>query len=229
MKTTEFEKLTISTSCMNRNDMLVQTVPTWLKFPVKEILIVDWNSNEKVSDTLKNHNIRDERIRIVRVDNELFYQHSLARNLKIKEVETEWVLSVDADVKIFNSFFDNIYVLNGRKYYCLPLAGEMDSRFGTTLFRKMDYIAIGGCNTNMKGWGYEDLDLADRMIRSGCKHLTFNKDCLFHIQHDDIRRTENCEVKNKWESNSKNMYIGSKEDVLDFVSYNGNFKVEYVR
>ena len=111
MKDSEFEKLTITTSCMNRNDMLVQTVPTWLEFPVKEIIIVDWNSSVPVYDTLKQNNITDKRIKIVRVVDQKYYRHSLARNLKVELVNTEWVLSVDADVKVFKSFFDNV-VLN---------------------------------------------------------------------------------------------------------------------
>lgn len=226
MKLSEYNKLTITTSCMNRNDMLIQTVPTWLSFPVKEIIIVDWNSTTPVIETLKENNITDPRIRIIRIDDQQYYRHSLARNLKVEMVETEWVLSVDADVKIYPSFFDNMFMLNGKTYYCLPLKGEMDSRFGTTMFRKKDYIDIGGCNTEMDGWGYEDLDLADRMIASGCHHLTFHKDCLFHIPHDDNRRIENCEVKNKWQSNSNNMYLGSKKTKLEWKNYNGIYTTQ---
>lgn len=225
MKNSEFDKLTITTSCMNRNDMLIQTVPTWLEFPVKEIIIVDWNSSVPVIDTLKQNCIDDKRIKVVRVDNQEFYRHSIARNLKVEVVNTEWVLSVDADVKIYKSFFDNVFLLHGKKYYCLPLKGEIDSRFGTTMFRKQDYIEIGGCNTEMDGWGYEDLDLADRMISSGCQHITFNKDCLFHIPHSDDRRIENCKVKNKWESNSINMYIGSKKVGIEWKCFDGRYVV----
>src|SRR5574343_162576 len=120
MKLSEFNKLTITTSCMNRNDMLIQTVPTWLSFPVKEVIIIDWNSSTPVIETLKQNNITDPRLKIIRVDNQQYYRHSLARNLKVEMVETEWVLSVDADVKIYPSFFDNMFMLNGKKYYCLP-------------------------------------------------------------------------------------------------------------
>ena len=67
MKNSEFEKLTIATSCMNRNDMLIETVPTWLKFPVKEIIIVDWSSTVSVKTTLEENHIIDERIRIISV------------------------------------------------------------------------------------------------------------------------------------------------------------------
>lgn len=210
MKNTEFEKLTISTSCMNRNDMLVQTLPSWLKFPVKEIVIVDWSSTVPVKTTLEDNNITDERIRIIRVPNQKHYHHSKARNLKVYCCNTEWVLSIDADVKINDNFFDNIYFLSGKKLYSLNLDGGVDSRFGTTMFRKKDYIDIGGCNTKMVGWGYEDLDLAIRMIKNDVIHVSFDKELLYHIPHDDIRRTENTQFNSKWESNSNNSYIATR-------------------
>lgn len=214
MKNSEFEKLTIATSCMNRNDMLIETVPTWLKFPVKEIIIVDWSSTIAVKTTLEENNINDERIRIISVPNQIHYHHSKARNLKVFCCNTEWVLSIDADVKIKENFFDSIYFLSGKKLYSLNLDGGVDSRFGTTMFRKKDYIDIGGCNTKMVGWGYEDLDLAIRMLKNDVVHIAFDKELLYHIPHDDTRRTENTEFKNKWESNSNNSYIATRNEQI---------------
>ena len=206
----EYSKISICTSCMDRNDMLIQTIPSWLKIPVKEIIIVDWSSKKPVIETLEENNIYDNRITIARVNDKKYYEHSLARNLKVFLCKTEWVLSVDSDVKIFESFFEEIYKLTGKKLYCLPFDSINNSCFGTTLFRKIDYTNVGGCNTKMKGWGYEDMDLNQRLVESGCVHIKLNPNNLYHIPHDDSRRVENCLLKNKWESNSLNMYHGSK-------------------
>ena len=54
---TEYSKISISTSCMDRNDMLIQTLPTWLLHPVKEIIIVDWSSKKPIVETLKENNV----------------------------------------------------------------------------------------------------------------------------------------------------------------------------
>jgi len=224
MKNSEFEKLTIATSCMNRNDMLIKTVPTWLKFPVKEIIIVDWSSTIPVKTTLEENNINDERIRIISVPNQSHYHHSKARNLKVFCCNTEWVLSIDADVKINDNFFDNIYFLSGKKLYSLNLDGGVDSRFGTTMFRKKDYIDVGGCNTKMIGWGYEDLDLAIRMLKNDVIHIAFDKELLYHIPHDDTRRTENTEFKNKWESNSNNSYIATRNEQVNWEPFDFHYE-----
>ena len=224
MKNPEFEKITIATSCMNRNDMLIETVPTWLKFPVKEIIIVDWSSTIPVKTTLEENNINDERIRIITVPNQNHYHHSKARNLKVFCCNTEWVLSIDADVKINDNFFDNIYFLSGKKLYSLNLDGGVDSRFGTTMFRKKDYIDIGGCNTKMVGWGYEDLDLAIRMLKNDVVHIAFDKEHLYHIPHDDTRRTENTKFQNKWESNSNNSYIATRNEQVNWEPFDFQYE-----
>lgn len=206
----EFSKISICTTCMDRNDMIIQTIPSWLKLPVVEIVIVDWSSKKPVIETLEENNIKDKRISIARVNDKKYYEHSLARNLKVFLCNTEWVLSVDSDVKIFESLFEGIYKLNGKKLYCLPFNSLNNSCFGTTIFRKKDYMNIGGCNTNMTGWGYEDMDLNQRLIDSGCEHIKLNQKDMYHIPHNDNRRVENCLIKNKWESNSLNMYKCSK-------------------
>ena len=222
---TEYSKISIATSCMDRNDMLIQTLPTWLLHPVKEIIIVDWSSKKPIVETLKENNINDNRITVIRVKDKIYYEHSLARNLKISLCNTEWVFSVDSDVKIYENFFEEIYKLTGRKLYCLPFNSVVDSRFGSTLFRKEDYINVGGCNTKMTGWGYEDMDLNQRLLDSGCTHIKFNPKSLYHIPHDDTRRVENCLSKNKWISNSNNMYIGAKYPIVKWETPNVVFEI----
>ena len=77
----------------------------------------------------------------------------------------------------------------------------------------------------MKGWGYEDMDLNKRLVKSGCVHIKLNPNNLYHIPHDDNRRVENCLLKNKWESNSLNMYLGSKPFDNIWKEPNVNFEI----
>ena len=79
----------------------------------------------------------------------------------------------------------------------------------------------------MIGWGYEDMDLNQRLVESGCIHIKLNPNNLHHIPHDDKRRVENCLLKNKWESNSLNMYQGSKP--FDNIWKEPNVKFEIIK
>lgn len=205
--------------------MIAKTIYNWLSFPVKAILIVDWNSHQPVKETLQQLHITDKRITIARVHDQPTYHHSNARNLKTFLTDTEWVLSVDADVTIKPDFFSRIHKLQGKKLYCLPLTTS-DPRFGTTMYRRQDFIDIGGCNPDMQGWGFEDLDLNQRLIQYGCQHIQTNIEHLFHYDHDDSRRTEFTNQKNKWKSNSDNMFVASQTKVVSWKDPDVNYTIE---
>jgi hypothetical protein len=62
----------------------------------------------------------------------------------------------------------------------------------------------------MHGWGFEDLDLYMRFVNAGYSNFNIPVDFYKHIPHDDELRTVNTKYLNKWQSNSENMYIGSR-------------------
>lgn len=55
---------------------------------------------------------------------------------------------------------------------------------------KDDYIAVGGQDEAYEGWGYEDSDMAIRLINNGCsvKWGGFTSPC-FHLCHKEFDRT----------------------------------------
>ncbi|MGF7230674.1 glycosyltransferase family 2 protein [Arachidicoccus sp.] len=51
-------------------------------------------------------------------------------------------------------------------------------------FWKKDFIKINGYNEEIVGWGYEDYELAVRLIKAGCKKQTLKMAGIaFHLQH----------------------------------------------
>ena len=55
---------------------------------------------------------------------------------------------------------------------------------------KADYLAVGGQDEAYEGWGYEDSDMAIRLINNGCsvKWGGFTSPC-FHLWHKESDRT----------------------------------------
>lgn len=55
---------------------------------------------------------------------------------------------------------------------------------------KSDYLAVGGQDEVFEGWGYEDSDMAIRLINNGCrmKWGGFTSPC-FHLWHKEADRT----------------------------------------
>jgi len=196
--------VSLCSACMNRNENLEKSLVTWIKLPVKEIIIVDWACEKNLEYLLK----LDDRIKIVRVNNKKYYYHSAANNLKIKYATCNWIFSVDADILIDNNFFDE-YKLDENIIY--QGRGKRDSGiFGVFLCYKKWINKIGGFNEKMdNGWGYEDNDLYNRLKNTGIKFTKINKRFLNHISHSDDMREMNTKVKNINLSNKKNIEISN--------------------
>ena len=64
---------------------------------------------------------------------------------------------------------------------------------------KEDFLNVGGYREDLKGYGFDDSDLYQRLIQSGIARATLNlnsKPLLFHVPHNANLRVENYENKN---------------------------------
>lgn len=50
-----------------------------------------------------------------------------------------------------------------------------------------NYVAIGGKDERMVGWGYEDVDIRNRMQRNGYTHDTTDDIAIIHVGHGNMR------------------------------------------
>ena len=225
-------KFTITTTCMNREKFLLESLPTWCEFTshdiCDEIIIVDWNSREPLKDVLSELMLVDSRIKLIEVKNQKFYQHSKARNLKVQQCKNDWVLSIDCDVKIKDSnFYRNLSMVDNERFWTCPLDSLLAKGvIGTSFFHQDTYWKSGGCDERMVGWGSEDFHLHKRMMKMGYKRNNIGMNYLKHIDHPDSLRTENCEEKDKWKSNSLNNKIDFEYGFNTIINLNDiEFKV----
>jgi len=57
---------------------------------------------------------------------------------------------------------------------------------GLVLLRRSDFVAVGGMNSDLVGWGWEDLDLVARLQLTGVERRSLGQ--VTHLTHDDRRR-----------------------------------------
>lgn len=92
-------------ACKNRYDALIVSLNSWLRFKeIKEIIIVDWSSDEPL-----NHLTRlDERIKVIRVSDEKYFNQPQPLNLAINNAKGDYILKVDTDYIInpYHNFFE---------------------------------------------------------------------------------------------------------------------------
>lgn len=60
---------------------------------------------------------------------------------------------------------------------------------GVVLFKRQDYLRVGGYNERLEGWGGEDDELLNRATRLGVRWHSFTPP-LIHLHHDTASRSE---------------------------------------
>lgn len=91
-------------ACKNRYNALRVSLSSWLAFDqIKEIIIVDWSSDEPLSHLTK----LDERIKVIRVNNQEYFNQPQPLNLAASLATGDYILKVDTDY-IFNTYFSFI-------------------------------------------------------------------------------------------------------------------------
>ncbi len=89
--------ISLVSCCMNRNDNLKKSLTSWLKLPVQEIVIVDWSSSNPVAKTISD--IADERVKVVRVENETRWILTYAFNVGLRFASYNKIFKLDADIE----------------------------------------------------------------------------------------------------------------------------------
>jgi len=95
--------------CKNRLESLRVSLSSWLLFdPIKEIIIVDWDSEEPI------HNLTqlDPRIKVIRVNNKKYFNLAQPLNLAASQATGDYILKVDTDYIInpYYNFFESYLV-----------------------------------------------------------------------------------------------------------------------
>lgn len=214
------KKMSLTTSCMNRNDFLIKSLETWINFPFKEIIIVDWNSKVTVLESLILHfgeeflNNLQVPIKIKRFDNEPFYDHSRVRNIKLDLCESDWILCIDSDVMLNYKFANYFFLRDPMRYYGNIARKSDRGLYGTALFSKYMYETVGKFDESLKYWGNEDGDFYDRALLKGFKLKDIRSFTMVHQEHSDDLRSYNTPFESIWKSLSTNNYRIAKKKSL---------------
>jgi glycosyltransferase involved in cell wall biosynthesis len=184
--------VSIVTTCMNRNEFLCQSLPTWLGIGFARIIVVDWNSSTPVSQYLDEHigGLDEHEITVIRSDQhepKKYFNDGWARNTGARLSDTEYILFIDSDMKIRDK---EILLNEVPQNPDICYRGNIPGGYGTCLVSRNKFNQVNGYSERMWSWGGEDLDLYIRLkMQQGCEIETFFPDELFeHIHHgDDLR------------------------------------------
>ena len=154
--------ISVICACKNRYDALRISLNSWLAFDkIKEVIIVDWSSDEPINNLTK----LDKRIKIVRVDNEKYFNQPQPLNLAASIATGDYILKLDCDYILnpYFDFFDN-YKLDQNSFLCGQDSYECEHEFWDE--------NLGGYAVNFRAMDVGELMKYSHSYSSFFKYLT---------------------------------------------------------
>ena len=188
------KEVSVICSVMDRESILELSLYSWLKFEeIKEIIICDWSSTRSLFSLAK----KDNRIKIIRVEGERNFNISASFNLASDMCQCSEILKLDVDYFLnpYYNFFDFYEInencfLTGTWKYEIPTLMYLN---GMIYIKKENFQKVNGYREDLASYGHEDTDLYERLQKQlDLKHLVMeNNHIVFHIPHEDSKRSEN--------------------------------------
>ena len=208
--------LSIITACMNREGNLLKALPTWLNLNAKEIVIVDWSSTTPVVEALEQHGIKDNRIRIVRVEDEDRWILTHAYNVGLKQATGEIILKLDNDHTVSTDFLERNQ-LQGLdcRLGSWRLANSPEQAYvnGAFLIKGSTLRNVGFFNELITTYGWDDSYLHESLFADGAKIGHIDPESIYHLEQEHASRTKNQKV-----SQELTLAISVDKDITEFMN-----------
>lgn len=204
--------LQVVTTCKGRLDHLKQTLPMWLVEPGVEVIVVDYDCPQGTAQWVRDHH---PEVTVVHATGLPKFNLAHARNLGAAYAKEGWLCFWDADWTCEPGWAEAIrHSLKNRHYL---LADPIDwSQFGSVVVHSYDFRQATGYDVLFRAWGSEDSDFYLRLRYCGIRPASFPARYFGSLKHDDTKRTEHYDVKDRNVSRSfYDAYIGRKRKFMD--------------
>lgn len=202
-------RLDIVLPCKGRLEHAKETVPKFLEQRLSipyRVIVVDYGCPNGAYEWCKEQG--HPKLDALKVLNDVDrFNLSRCRNCGTRFSDADFIMAVDADLLVSGCVLEDMLkavLLRGFLAACLvDIAWQCGSSF--MLYRKATWEAVRGYDEAMKGWGAEDSDFYDRVLKMGriCR-VTGSTRCSC-IQHSEESRTEFYDEKNmkkSWHENN---------------------------
>jgi len=182
-------RVSIVTTCKGRLHHLRRTLPSFLRQPDCEVIVVDYDCPDGTARVCAD---AFPAAQVVKVNDAPRFNLSKARNLGAAEARGEWIAFFDADIAMAPDFIRRLEpALDARGTFHRFFQTDFRSysACGSCVVRREDYAAVDGYDEVFAGYSGEDQDLYFRLELSGVKGQKMEYDMLAEIiQHRDQDR-----------------------------------------
>ena len=149
---------------------------------LNEHLIIDFSSDNKISESLLDIN---PKVKIVRVNGEIDWWLSRAYNFGFFLSKSNYILKLDADSVLNAEAFNELKIFES-DYIVFNHNGGL----GNFFVKKSLLLKLNGFNEYIYNWGYDDLDLYHRIQKEKYDKLRIleSKNFIEVLQHSDRER-----------------------------------------
>lgn len=217
------KSISVVTCSKDRNEYLVKNFSSTKNISnLKEHIHIDFSSNLNTKNLYKTN----DKLKIIHIRNENEWWLTRAFNAGFHYASGDYILRLNADSELKFEEFNKINLEN---------ISYINFRFGTTdygniLCKSSVLEKINGYNEFIFGWGYDDLDIHNRIIANNeinTKILDGSKYINTEF-HENFKRVSNYNSENKnWAdayllaNHKKNRYISQK------IFWNDTFRLNY--
>ncbi len=184
-------KISFCTVSMNRlyhiKQTLLKNIRDNISYGNIEFVVLDYNSKDNLFEWIKAEGkeyIERDILKIFRTTDPPIFDRSHSRNMCLKLATGDILCNVDADNFIGVGFADyiNAAFQQERDIFMTGHAFMRDA-IGRFCIKKEDFLSINGYNENIKSYGFEDLELYDRLVIAGKKQRSIEDIKFLNIIH----------------------------------------------
>jgi glycosyltransferase involved in cell wall biosynthesis len=181
-------------TCKGRLSHAKKSLKILIQIPDIEIIFVDYSCPELSGEWVKKFY---PTVNVIKVEGELYFNISKARNAGVKAAAYDWLCFIDADILLTKDF---VYYIMGNiipgSLYTFVESKELAGIAGTCVVHRDDLAIVGGYDEAYRGWGGEDADLYMCLELAGIKRQTLSS-CLVSevIRHSNLERTRHHQQK----------------------------------
>jgi radical SAM protein with 4Fe4S-binding SPASM domain len=197
-------RLSFFTVCMGRLHHLQQTLLKNLawnaNYPSLEFVLLDYSSPDELASWVQSElsdQLRSGRVAYYRYDHAQFFSFSHSRNMAARLCRGDIVGNVDADNFTGPSYAqyvdqqmkdtDFLVGCDFENGVFTPIVGD-HGWTGRMAVRRQAFLDAGGYDEDMVAWGYEDMDLYNRLWQRGHSCSPIDRRFLNCIPHDNKER-----------------------------------------
>lgn len=192
-------KISFCTTVMNRLHHLKETLPMNLADNIAteniEFVILDYNSTDGLEDWMKqNLDNFCGKVIYFKTTQPSFYKRSHSRNMAFRLASGDIVCNLDADNYAGKNFAEYLTAMfqQDNTIFIAPQNNHLSDTFGKISTTKSDFLQLRGYDEAIKGYGFEDNDLKNRLANLGRTEVTFNDtEFLKAIIHTEEERIKN--------------------------------------